>query len=144
MKRLVAIALCGLLAGCMSKQPWRGFLDTERVSWRQYLDQTIDVNVTDKPVDQVVQAPLFPDFNCIVNLGGEPSPAGEPFAEPGTNTDQRLVFTLSANGISRREVLWRIAKQCGLDMSIARDDTGKPRAVLIRPKKKDAEPGVRR
>lgn len=142
MRKLFTIALCGLLAGCMTRQPWQGFLDTERASWRQYLDQNIDISVTAKPVAEVVQAPLFPDFNCIINLGGEPHPqTGEPFAELGTNTGERLVFTLSAKGISRREVLWRIAKQCSLDMSIARDDTGTPRAVLIRPKKKDAGVG---
>lgn len=51
---------------------------------------------------------------------------------------------LHGNGLSRREVLWRIAKQCDLDMSIAEDEAGVPRAVFIHPKQKSAEPEARK
>jgi len=72
----------------------------------------------------------------------EPSKAegDDPFpAESGVESE-RIPVTLAAKGITRREALWRIEKQCALEMTIARDESGSPRCVFIKQRKRNAEP----
>jgi len=145
MREMIVVATVGILTGCvMGLPPWHGFLDTERPPWQQYLDQRIDVAVTNQPLADFLHSPLFPDFNCIISLGGQAEPSkaegDDPFpAESGVESE-RIVVTLTVKGITRREALWRIEKQCNLEMTIARDESGSPRCVLIKQRKRNAEP----
>ena len=121
MKEMILVAISGILLGCVNLRPWDGFLDSEHKEWRTYLDQRIDVECSNQPIENVLKAPLFPEFNCVILLG-EPHPS----------------VNIHAKGITRRETLWRIEKQCDLEMGIVRDENGRPRYVLIGSKKKDA------
>ena len=120
MNRMMVMAVIGIVAGCNTDQPCRGFLNKDYRPWQEYLEQTIDVDVADRPIGEVLVAPLFPDFNCIIDLAGRP--AGPPRV------------TMHAKGISRREALWRIARQCNVRIT----DDGN--VVLIMPEDGKAEP----
>ena len=104
MKKINVILLALILTGCATREPWQGFLQKENNAWLTYLDQTIDVDINNKPLDEILVAPIFPNFNSIMNQTETP--------------DFRHLVTLKANGISRREALWRIAKQCNVQMTV--------------------------
>ena len=140
MRRMTVIAVAFVLHGCATGHPWHGFLDTEREGWRQYLDQRIDVAFSNEPLADILRGPLFPDFNCIINLNAvTPIQATAPLSAEAVEEPPKYLVTLQAAGMTRREALWRIAEQCDLAMSVMRDESGVPRAVLIRPKKASAE-----
>jgi hypothetical protein len=120
MKRMIFIAALGILAGCASVQPWHGFLNKDYRPWLEYLDHAVDIDVADKPLADILVEPLFPNFNCIINLTEHP--------------DAPLRVTMRAKGITRREALWRMAQQCNVRM------TAEGNVVLIVPKEGIAEP----
>ena len=120
MNRMMTIALIGIIAGCRSVQPWHGFLNKDYRPWQEYLEQNIDIEVSNKPLDDVLTEPLFPNFNCIIKLSGQ------------SDTPPRV--TMYTREITRREALWRMAQQCKVRMTVEGN------VVLIVPKREMSKP----
>ncbi len=133
----------GTLAGCHAGQPWHGFLDTDRETWGQYLDQKICIAVTNEPLAEFLNGPSFPNFNCIVSGGAGAESrrfqGDDPFAVSAEDKPEQILVTFAAKDISRREILWRVAKRYALEMTIAKEHSGNPACVLISPETNQAE-----
>ena len=137
MKRMRIIVICLMLNGCVSTPPWRGFLNTGAQRWEAYLDEPIAVDYTNRPLSEVLTEPEFPNFNVIIQFGHgtvDVAEGDDPFENVSEEPEPSRV-TMSAHAMTRREILWRIAKQCDLDMSVGRDENGNPRCVVILPRK---------
>jgi hypothetical protein len=128
-----------MLSGCVTTTPpWTGFLDTDVPRWQAYLDELIHVDYTDHPLSEILTGPEFPNFNVIIDFGAVPEelPEGADFFEGIPDEPEPFRVTMRVHGVTRREVLWRIARQCDLDMSIGWDENGNPRCVVIKPRKR--------
>ena len=128
---MIAVSLF-VLIGCATHKPWQGFLANGVGRWEYYLNQEIDIRVDNKPLAEVLCSPLFPDFNVIISSGKPPVVVGtDPFAK--SSEPEPFPVTLHANGITRREALWRISQQCKIEMVMTEQ------AVYIQPRLRTVE-----
>ncbi len=133
MKQILVLCVI-VVGGCVTLEPWKEYLDARFPEWRRYLDQRISCNFNNQPVDEVLADPLF-EFKGMPQVVKQPVSLSQ-LDFYGPLVHERLL-TLRATRATRREILWRIAQQCDLDMNVEWDhDSIEPVAVAIEPKKK--------
>lgn len=125
MNRAMLIVVVCTAFGCASVAPWQGYLDAPVAAWRKYLDEQVDVRFADTPLSQALHMPPFEHMNYTMGFG----PTGEP------------VITIEGNALTRREILWRIAQEHDLAMTIGEFE-GRPSHIEIRTRVLRVEDGV--
>ena len=102
---LVFALITVLAVGCATTMPApRDFLQSKDASWNQWMDQVVDVQLTDVRIAHLPLTDVFLGVSIVI-----------------ARADARLRWlpvTLHAPQITRRQALWLIAKRYGLKMTV--------------------------
>ena len=99
------VLIATLAAGCATTMPApQDFLRSQDASWNQWMDQTVDVQLTDVRITHLPLTDAFLGVSIVMARAD---------ASIGS-----LPVTLHARQITRRQALWLIAKRYGLKMTV--------------------------
>jgi len=135
---LTGTLLSLLMCACATTHAPETFLQTDSVPWSRYLDEKVSIDVDHVDFQTLFcHTPALADLNIVIRSPGKPK-AGvyEESFSTTTSTEQEEIrienmrITLHADSISRRELLYRIAHACKIDMSWDKTN-GFPRAVAL-------------
>ena len=132
------VLLAMFVCACATTHAPSSFLQTDHAGWNGYLDEQVGIDVDSASlVDLFCQTPALADLSVVVRPQVRPKTgmyeevsANAPYDDQEETRLDRMRVSMHADRVSRRDLLYRISRECNIDMSWDLSN-GVPRAVAL-------------